>query len=353
MDPSRIERVRRARRGRFYLREERITLSHGAGGKATMALIDGLFLPAFGNPILEALGDQAVLEIEGARLAFTTDSYVVDPLFFPGGDIGHLAVNGTVNDLVTCGAEPLYLSVGFILEEGLPLEDLRRVAASVARAAREAGVAVVTGDTKVVPRGKADRLFLNTAGVGVLRRPHLSCHAARPGDRVLVSGPLGDHGITILCARGELELELDLQSDTAPLGGLVRALLEAAPGTRVLKDPTRGGVATALNEIALASEVGVLLEEAALPVRPEVQGACEILGLDPLYVANEGRLLALVPPEESEAALAALRRHPLGEGAAAIGTVVPEPPGMVLLRTAVGGTRVVDMLAGDPLPRIC
>ncbi len=354
---AKIARTRAARRHKFYLRDEKITLSHGSGGKATHNLIEGVFAPAFSNPLLDAMDDAAVFALNGTgqRLAFTTDTYVVSPLFFPGGDIGKLAVHGTINDLAMAGAEPLYLSAGFILEEGFPIPDLRRIVASMAAAAAEAGVAIVTGDTKVVQRGKADGLFINTAGVGLVRstRP-LGQTQLQPGDKVLLSGPVGDHGIAIMFAREALDIETDIQSDSAPLHTLVAALLNAASdGVHALKDPTRGGVATALNEMALASEVSIALDEAAIPVRSEVRGACEILGLDPLTIANEGKLLAIVAPEKAETALAALRAHPLGGEAAIIGTVQAEPAGIVFLHTDIGGMRVLDMLVGDPLPRIC
>ncbi|MBW3624493.1 MAG: hydrogenase expression/formation protein HypE [Armatimonadetes bacterium] len=351
---DRIERARQARHGRYLLKEEFITLSHGSGGKASHSLIEGVFVAALRNPLLDRMEDQAVFTVEGARLAFTTDSYVVDPIFFPGGDIGKLAVNGTVNDLATSGADPLYLSLGVILEEGFPLSDLHRIAASIREAADRAGVQVITGDTKVVPRGKADKIFINTAGVGVLRRQGtISLSRARPGDRVLMSGPIGDHGVTVLAARGDLELELEIESDTAPLNGLIRALLDTGVEVHCLKDPTRGGVATALNEIAMHSGVSIALDEINLPVSPEVQGACEILGLDPLYIANEGRLLVIAPPEGVDVLLRTMRNHEFGAGSRIIGEVFTEPQSMVFLRTEIGGTRVVDMLAGDPLPRIC
>ncbi len=350
-----LERIARARARKARLREDRITLSHGAGGKATQTLVEAVFLEAFRNPVLEQLEDGASLATDAGRLAFTTDSYVVSPLFFPGGDIGDLAVNGTVNDLAMCGARPLYLSAGFILEEGFPVVDLKRIVASMAAAAEAAGVTIVTGDTKVVERGKADGCYITTAGVGVLDRPFaLSAAAAQPGDAVLVSGPIGDHGITVMLARGELDIEADLVSDTAPLAGIASDLLDAAgEGVRLLRDATRGGVATICNEVAVASGVAVVLEERAIPVRPVVNGASELLGIDPLYVACEGRLVTVVAPERADAALAALRAHPLGEGAARIGTIGDDPPGLVLLRTAFGGTRIVDLLVGDPLPRIC
>lgn len=358
---DKIERVRQARRQKFHLRDDRITLSHGSGGKATHNLIEGVFAPAFSNPLLDRMDDAATFAVptDGPRMAFTTDSYVVSPLFFPGGDIGKLAVHGTVNDLAMSGAEPLYLSAGFILEEGFPLDDLRRIVQSMAEAAREAGVTIVTGDTKVVPRGKADGVFINTAGVGVLRGDRavltdIGQAYAQPGDKVLLSGPVGDHGIAIMMAREALDIETGVESDTAPLHGLVAEVLKVAgAGVHCLKDPTRGGLATSLNEIAMASEVSIALDERAIPVRPGVRGACEILGLDPLTIANEGKLLALIAADQAEAALQAMRGHPLGREAVIIGEVRAEPPGMVFLRTDIGGTRVLDMLVGDPLPRIC
>ena len=368
---EKIERVRQHRRHKFYLRDERITLSHGSGGKATHNLIEGIFALAFANPLLDRMDDAAILDFgfwisdlekepskiqhPTSKIAFTTDTYVVSPLFFPGGDIGRLAVHGTVNDLAMSGARSLYLSAGFILEEGFPVADLRRIVDSMAAAARDAGVAIVTGDTKVVQRGKADGVFINTAGVGVVQADWPIGQAeARPGDKVLLNGPVGDHGIAIMLAREALDIETDLQSDSAPLHGLVADLLAAAgSGTHCLKDPTRGGVATALNEIALTSEVSIALDEHAIPIRPDVRGACEILGLDPLTIANEGKLLAIVAAEQAEAALAAMRAHPLGRETTIIGEVRAEPAAMVFLRTDIGGTRVLDMLVGDPLPRIC
>jgi len=353
---AKIEKVREVRRGKFYLREDKITLSHGSGGKATHNLIEGIFARTFSNPVLDRLEDAATIPLDGTglRLAFTTDSYVVSPIFFPGGDIGQLAVHGTLNDLAMSGAEPLGLSVGMILEEGLPIADLRRIVESMQAAASVAGVPIVTGDTKVVNRGSADKLFINTTGVGLIRRDaDLSTFSARPGDKVLVSGPIGDHGIAVMIARESLDIELDVVSDTAALHGLVSALLDAVPDVRCLKDPTRGGLATSLNEIALNSEVAIAIDETAVPVRPAVRGACEILGIDPLTIANEGKLIAVVPSEAAETALAALRAHPLGAEACLIGEVRAEPPGMVFLRTEIGGTRVLDMLVGDPLPRIC
>jgi hydrogenase expression/formation protein HypE len=354
---EKIERMRQARRHKFYLRDEHITLSHGSGGKATYNLIEGVFAPAFSNPMLDQMDDAATFTagLLGPRLAFTTDSYVVQPLFFPGGDIGKLAVHGTINDLAMAGAEPLYLSAGFILEEGFPITDLRRIVASMATAAKDAGVAIITGDTKVVQKGKADGLFINTAGVGIVHADWLmGQNQLQPGDQILLSGPLGDHGIAIMLAREALDIETTVGSDTAPLHTLVRALLDAAgDGIHSMKDPTRGGVATTLNEMALSSEVAIALDESAIPVRPEVRGACEILGLDPLTIANEGKLLAVVAPEAAEAALAAMRTHPLGSEATIIGSVQSQPAGVVFMRTDIGGTRVLDMLTGDPLPRIC
>jgi hydrogenase expression/formation protein HypE len=349
-----LQRIEKARARKAKLKEERITLSHGSGGKATQTLIEAVFLEAFSNPLLAPLEDGAVLTAHGGRLAFTTDSFVVSPLFFPGGDIGDLAVNGTVNDLAVSGARPLWLSAGFILEEGFPVADLERIVGSMAAAAERAGVQVVTGDTKVVQRGKADGCYVNTAGVGVIERPvELGVAAARPGDVVIVSGPIGNHGITVMLARGELDIESEVASDTAPLNGLVERLLDATAGVRGLRDATRGGVATICNEVARAAGVAVVVDEDAVPVRPDVRGACELLGIDPLYVACEGRLVAIVDGDQVDAAMAALRSHPLGEEAAVIGRVRDDPPGLVLLKTSFGGTRIVDLLVGDPLPRIC
>jgi hydrogenase expression/formation protein HypE len=376
---ERIERAREVRAERPVVKDAHITLSHGSGGKASHNLIEGLFVPAFRNELLDGYADAAVFGVNGGelvphgapaasplarppgaggspgpRLAFTTDSYVVSPLFFPGGDIGKLAVHGTINDLAVAGATPLCLSLALILEEGLEMDVLRRVVGSMAAAAAAAGVWVVTGDTKVVHRGKADGLFVTTSGVGVVRDGvELSARHVRPGDAVLVSGYVGDHGMAVMLAREALELEAEIVSDTAPLHTLAAAVLDAAPHTRVLKDPTRGGVAASLSEIARRAGTGIAVDEERVPVRPEVRGACEILGIDPLHIANEGKLLAVVPPEEADAALAAMRGQPGGGAAAAIGEVRAEPPGMVVLRTGIGGARVLDMLVGDPLPRIC
>ena len=350
-----LDRIDQVRRRRAVVREERITLAHGAGGKATHTLIEAVFLEAFRNPLLAPLEDGATLPLGAARAAFTTDSFVVSPLFFPGGDIGDLAVNGTVNDLAMCGARPLYLSAGFILEEGFPVADLRRIAASMASAAETAGVTIVTGDTKVVERGKADGCYVTTTGVGLAdRQVTPSVARVRPGDAVIVSGPIGEHGAAIMLARGDFDIEAAIDSDTAPLHGIVADLLDALPSqVRALRDATRGGVATILNEVATASRVAVVVDEAAVPVRSEVTGVCELLGIDPLYVACEGRFVAVVDGEHADRAVEVLRGHPLGAGAAIIGHVKDDPPGLVLLRTGFGGTRIVDVLVGDPLPRIC
>ena len=343
------------RRRRPKLRDDVITLAHGSGGKATRALVEELFVAEFDNPLLAPLGDSALLELEGGvRLAFTTDSYVVKPIFFPGGDIGDLAVNGTSNDLAVAGARPLALSAGFVIEEGFAVADLRRVAASMARAASVAGVPIATGDTKVVERGAADGLYVTTAGVGVVPPGvELGPQRVRTGDRVLVSGTIGDHGMAVVVARGDLQLEVDLQSDTASVHELTQALLELGDAVRWLRDPTRGGLATALNELAQSAGVSVVLDETSLPLRPAVIGTCEILGIDPLYVACEGRVVAVVAAEACDAALAALRSFPIGTGAAVIGEIRADPAGFVLLDTTFGGSRIVDMLVGDPLPRIC
>jgi len=349
-----LERIDRARRSRPRVREDRVTMSHGAGGKASQTLIEAVFLDAFRNPLLAPLEDAAQLHFNGSRVALTTDSYVVSPLFFPGGDIGDLAVNGTVNDLSMAGAVPLYLSAGFILEEGFPVADLTRIVASMRAAADVAGVQVVTGDTKVVERGKADGCYINTAGIGVIERDvMLGVARARPGDVIIVSGPIGDHGVTIMLARGELDIEADVVSDTAPLNELVGGLLAKTAGVRALRDATRGGVATILNEIAAAAGVGVLVSEDDIPVRAQVRGAAELLGIDPMYVACEGRLVAVVDSAQADTALAAIRAHPQGGQAAIIGQIRAEQPGIVQLKTAFGGTRIVDVLVGDPLPRIC
>ena len=347
-----------ARRGPG-VRDTHVNLSHGSGGRAMRTLIEDVFVRAFDNPALNALEDQAVfaladLAAQGDRLAFTTDTYVVDPLFFPGGDIGTLAVAGTVNDIAMSGARPVFLSCAMVLEEGLAVETLRRVAASMKAMADRVGVAIVTGDTKVVEKGAADKLFINTSGIGVIR-PGIAISAAnaRPGDVVVVNGVLGDHGTAILIARNQLALEAEIASDCQPLDGLVAAMLSACPSVRCLRDATRGGVATVLNEFAQSSQVGIRLRERDLPLREQVKGACEILGLDPLYLANEGRLVAVVPGPDAERLIAAMRAHPAGTGATVIGEVIEGPPGLVTLLTGFGGERVVDMLVGEQLPRIC
>jgi len=331
-----------------------ILLGHGSGGRLSAELLRAVFLPLFSNPALDRMDDQAVLDMGGLRLAFSTDSFVVQPLIFPGGDIGSLAVYGTVNDLAMSGAKPLFLSAGFILEEGLPTGILRRVAGSMAEAATAAGVAIVTGDTKVVEKGKGDGLFINTTGIGIVPEGvRLSSNQAQRGDRVLLSGSIGDHGIAILAQREGLEFETTIVSDSAPLHDMVAAMLNVSSQVRCLRDPTRGGLSSTLNEIAEQSGVDIRIEEQAIPVREEVRSACELLGLDPLYVANEGKLVAIVAPEAAQAVLDAMRGHPRGSGAAAIGTVGGGRAGMVSLRTAFGSTRLVDLLAGDQLPRIC
>jgi hydrogenase expression/formation protein HypE len=334
--------------------KDKILLGHGSGGRLSADLLREIFLPAFQSPVLAQLNDQAVVNVDGVRLAFTTDSFVVNPLFFPGGDIGSLAVYGTVNDLAMGGAIPLFLSAGFIIEEGLPVETLRRVVLSFRQAAEKVGMEVVTGDTKVVEKGKGDGLFINTSGIGrVPEGVNLSADQARPGDCILLSGTLGDHGIAILSQREGLEFETPIESDAAPLHSLVAAMLEVTQSIRCLRDPTRGGLSSTLNEIAAQSRVGMVIEESALPIREEVKGACELLGLDPLYVANEGKLVAIVAAAEADQVLAAMRGHPLGVNARSIGKVVGAHPGVVTMRTCLGTSRIVDMLAGDQLPRIC
>lgn len=341
---------------------DRVLLGHGSGGRLTAELIERLFVPAFDNPILARLEDQATLALPpeqargptAPRIAFTTDSFVVRPLFFPGGDIGRLAVHGTVNDLAVGGAIPLFLSAAFILEEGLPMDDLARIAASMRTACEQSGVQLVTGDTKVVDRGKGDGVFISTSGIGLVPDGvELSIRAVRPGDCILVSGTIGDHGMAIMSVREGIEFETVLESDSAPLASLTQSMLAACPTIRWMRDPTRGGLSSTLNELASAASVGVELVEAAIPIRPEVHAACEMLGLDPLYVANEGKLVAVAPPADAERLLDCMRSHPLGQEAAIIGQIVADHAGMVLLRSLVGGERVVTMLAGEQLPRIC
>lgn len=350
-----LDRIEQMRQRRPRLKEETITLAHGAGGKASAALTDAVFLEAFRNDTLGQLGDAGVVELpSGERLAISTDSFVVNPWRFPGGTIGSLAVHGTVNDLAMAGAVPRWITVGFVLEEGLTVDDLRVVTRDMADAARRAGVQIVTGDTKVVGRGAADGLYINTTGVGLVPAGRdLGPSRVRPGDKVLVSGTLGDHGMAVMLARGDLNLEADIVSDTAPLNGLVEDIIAAAPDTRWLRDATRGGVGTVCNELAVDTGLGVVLAEHALPLHGPVAGACDILGIDPLYVANEGKLVAVVPAEQGRAALAAMQAHEHGKDAAVVGEIREDPPGMVLLATSFGGSRIVDMLVGDPLPRIC
>lgn len=331
-----------------------VVLAHGSGGKLTHELIHELVLPQFNNELLEPLHDGAILQVNGTRLAFSTDSFVVSPIFFPGGDIGTLAVNGTVNDLAMCGARPLYLSAAFIVEAGLPLEDFRRVVQSMKDAAARAGVAVVTGDTKVVDRGKADKIFINTSGVGIVTDGvNIHPRNAAVGDEIILSGPVGVHGIAIMSVREGLEFETGIESDTAPLHELVETIFSASKDVHVLRDPTRGGLTSTLTEIAETAHVGIHLDEAKIPITEEVKGACEILGLDPLYVASEGRLIAIVPAAASEQILGAMRAHPMGQESAVVGEVVADHPRLVTMRTRVGGSRVVDMLSGEQLPRIC
>ncbi len=341
------------------MRDKRITMAHGSGGKAMRELIEQLFVEAFNNPLLAAMEDQAVVSLEelrqrGTRLAFTTDSYVVNPLFFPGGSIGELAVHGTINDLAVSGATPLFLSCGMILEEGLSIDVLGQVVSRMKEAAAQAGVSIVTGDTKVVERGAADKLFINTAGIGIIRGDvEISASRARSGDVVITNGNIGDHGVAILLARNELALESTVESDTQSLHDLIRLMLEVCPDIHCLRDATRGGVATVLNEFATASEVGIHLAESAIPVQETVRGACEILGLDPLYLANEGKLAAVVPRESADRLVELMRAHPAGRDSVIIGEVKDDPKGAVLMATAFGGVRVVDTLVGDQLPRIC
>ena len=333
---------------------EHIVLGHGSGGKLSAELLERVFLPAFRNQYLDKLDDQAVLQVNGSRLAFTTDSFVVTPLFFPGGDIGKLAINGTVNDLAMCGARPLYLAAAFILEEGLSTEELRRIVQSMSEAAKDAGVQLVTGDTKVVNRGKGDKIFISTTGIGVIERPvNISADRAQAGDRIILSGYIGDHGMAILSQRENLEFEGVIESDCAALHTLVSDMLDVCADIHCLRDATRGGVATVLNEIAGRSKAGMLLQETAIPVREAVRGACELLGLDPMYVANEGKLVAIVPAGGADAVVHAMRRHQLGSDACIIGEATADHPGMVLMKTEIGGTRVVDTLFGEQLPRIC
>ncbi len=345
----------RLRARRLDLRNGLIDLSHGAGGRASAQLIDEIFRTAFDNPILDRGDDQAAFDLPAGRMVISTDGYVISPLFFPGGDIGSLAVHGTINDVAMAGARPLHLAAGYIIEEGFPLADLQRIAQSMARAAREAGVAIVTGDTKVVERGKGDGVFITTTGIGVVPPGLvLSADRARPGDQIILSGSIGDHGVAVMSKRNNLGFETDILSDSAALHGLVAEMVGVA-GTalRVMRDPTRGGLASTLNEIAQQSGIGFMIEEDAIPVRAEVQAACELLGLDPLYVANEGKLVAVVAPEAAAMLLATMRAHPLGRDAALIGRAIEDEQRFVQMTTSFGGGRIVDWLAGEQLPRIC
>lgn len=337
------------------IRHGRVDMGHGAGGRAAAQLIEELFVTAFDNEYLRQGDDGATLAIPvGAKLVMATDGHVVSPLFFPGGDVGSLSVHGTINDVAMCGATPLYLAASFILEEGFPLADLKRIVESMAAASRAAGVPIVTGDTKVVEQGKGDGVFISTTGVGVVAAGvRISGANARPGDVVLLSGSIGEHGVAVFSKRASLDFETTIESDSAALHGLVAAMLAASNGVRVLRDPTRGGLATTLNEIARQSNVGMLLDEAAIPVRPQVEAACELLGLDPLYIANEGKLIAICAPDSADAVLAAMRAHPLGSQAARIGRVTEDPHRFVQMETSFGGRRVVDWLSGEQLPRIC
>ena len=333
---------------------DKILLDHGSGGRSSHELIERFFVPRFQNPFLNEMNDSAVFDLKGGKLAFTTDSYVVDPIFFPGGDIGSLSVCGTVNDLAMRGARPYYLSVGFIIEEGFPLSDLEQILESMERVAKEAGVQVVTGDTKVVPKGAADKIFINTSGIGLVPEGiNIAGQNARPGDLVLISGTIGDHGLTILSKREGLSFESSLKSDAAPLNRLVREMLQAGSQIHVLRDPTRGGLATTLNEIARQSRMGIEIYEEAVPIRGSVVAAAEILGLDPFYIANEGKLIAILPPAQAEAVLAAMKKNAYGQEAAVIGEVKAENSGKVVMKTIIGGKRLMDMLAGEQLPRIC
>ena len=335
------------------MNERKITLAYGSGGRLTHQLIKDVFLKHLNNEILSQMNDSAVFELDG-RLAFTTDSYVVSPIFFPGGDIGKLAVNGTVNDLAMMGAEPLYISLSVIIEEGLSLEELERIVISIKEAVGEAGVRIITGDTKVVEKGKADKIFINTSGLGIIPRGiEIRGDNAKPEEVVVVSGTIGDHGIAILSARNQLSFSADVKSDTAPLNKLVKIMIDAVPEISVLRDPTRGGLATTLNEIAQASNVGIEIYELEIPIRDSVRGACELLGLDPLYMANEGKLIAIVPENKAELLLDVMHNSPYGKDARIIGKITKEHPGKVILVTKLGAKRILDMLSGDPLPRIC
>ena len=336
------------------MKNDKILLDHGSGGKISHQLTTNMMLPVFNNPILDQLNDGAILELDGKRMAFSTDSYTVDPIFFPGGNIGDLAINGTVNDVAMCGGQPVYLSVGLIIEEGFPASDLETIVSEMGKAAEVAGVTVVTGDTKVVPRGAVDKIFINTSGIGLIPSDvNIASHRARPGDRIILSGAIADHGITILTQREGLSFETSITSDTAALNHMVNDMFSVSNEIHVLRDPTRGGVGTALNEIAEKSNMGIRIAEEQIPLKNEVAATCELLGFDPLYLANEGKLLAFVTAVDTEAVLAAIQESPFGKDAAVIGEVVDDHHGQVIMETRIGGKRIVDMLAGEQLPRIC
>ncbi len=333
---------------------DKILLGHGSGGKLTLELIKNIFLPAFENPYLSELGDQAVININGVKLAFTTDSYVVNPIFFPGGNIGELAVNGTINDIAVGGAKPLFISAGFIIEEGFPIDNLRVIVESMKKACKKTGVILVTGDTKVVEKGKGDGIFINTSGIGIVEHDiEISPRKVKPGDKILINGPIGLHGIAILSKREGIEFEVEIESDTAPLNFLVQDILSVSKKIRWMRDPTRGGISSALNELAQAAKLGVEIWESEIPIPEPVKAACEMLGLDPLYVANEGKLIVVVDPSDADKVLNAMKQNPLGTEAKIIGEITAKHPGIVLMKTLIGGKRVVDMLAGEQLPRIC
>ena len=336
------------------MKMDKILLDHGSGGQISHSLTKELLLPVFDNPILAELNDGAIFDLGGARLAFSTDSYTVDPIFFPGGNIGDLAINGTVNDIAMCGGDPVYLSAGLIIEEGFDLADLKSILQAMGRAAEQAGVSVVTGDTKVVPKGAVDKIFINTSGIGLIPRTvNVASHRAQPGDQIILSGTIADHGVTIMTRREGLSFESDLTSDSAPLNHMVKAILATGNGIHVLRDPTRGGVGTALNEIAEKSRVGIKIVEQKIPLNSAVAGACELLGFDPLYLANEGKLMAFVTADQAQEALCAVKASPYGKEAAIIGEVIDQHAGKVFMETRIGGHRIVDMLAGEQLPRIC
>jgi len=334
--------------------EEKVLLDHGSGGKISHVMFSELILPLFENPELSKQDDGATLDVEGTKLAFSTDSYVVDPIFFPGGNIGDLAVNGTINDISMCGAVPKFISVGLILEEGLPVKDLRTILESMAIAAKKAGVKIVTGDTKVVPKGKADKIFINTSGIGVIpSRINVSGNNAKPGDKIIISGTIADHGITVLSSREGLKFDSEIKTDSAPLNRMVQSIIQSECDIHVLRDPTRGGLGTTLNEIASQSRVGINIDEQSLPVSGAVQGICELLGFDPLYIANEGKLIAFVPEKYADKALKLIQQDEFGKDAVIIGEVTKEDSGKVFLKTRIGGLRIIDMLTGEQLPRIC